>query len=711
MTASHGTEAGAGPERRFDQGLGVGEPSLQQRQARLDHGGHEASRRLAHLGGQALRRVEGLPVLRHPAGQEEHHGAVVLASAFSLLVLRGAGHRPQFLGDRQPPLRVAGPHQRVHLAGKGVRQSGRVIERPGQGDRLPAERLAWPAVGLVAERDRQVGQYPGADRPRALVACEHGPRLLQEGNHLPVAGAALEREPRIGERGLAQLLGHLVAARDAGRLAELFPGRLALAHPVQRIPQRDQQPAPGLVLPGRPGQAEGSQGHPEQPDRFFIGQQRHRAAPGPPGVADRLAGAADRRRLEEMAGQLGQVRVQVLLVKLLQGLTGLLVQPKAPAGRDAVIQGVADQRVAEPQQAGRAGNRGHQPGGDARVQDVQQLARRESGKLFQRGQRELAPEHRRQAEYPAAWLWQARRPPPDDRADPFRDGQRQPRRVDGPLQAALGGQQPGHLPHEQRVALGAAVHGRHHALPRHDPGDLLDEAGDAGLIQAGKPNVPGRRFAGKLRQRDGQRVAAVQLNVAVGAQHQHPGVAELAGSEPQQQDRGRVSGMQIIQHEHQRLPGPGIAQERGHRVEQAEPGALRFHRRGRADIGQHLGDLRHDLRDEGGARSQLRPELLAVETADQGPQRLHPRPVRRCPAGLPAPPPRHLDPAIPGPRRRLTGQAALPDPRIPGQQEQPARPAGRVVEPGQQLSQLAVPPDQCRCCPQPILHPAPLSCR
>ena len=219
--------------------------------------------------------------------------------------------------------------------------------------------------------------------------------------------------------------------------------------------------------------------------------------------------------------------------------------------------------------------------------------------------------------------------------------------------------------------------------------------------------MPGRRFAGKLRQRDGQRMAAIQLNVAVGAQHQDPGLTQLPGSKPQQQDRWRIGGVQIIQHEHQRLPGPGIAQERGHRVEQAEPGALRFHRRGRADIGQDLGHLRHHLRDEGGARPQLRHQFLAANAADQGPQRLHPRPVRGCPAGLPAPPPHHLEPAIAGPRRRLIRQAALPDPGVSGQQEQPAAPAGRVVEPGQQLTQLAVPAHQYRWRPQPIPHQAP----
>ena len=298
---------------------------------------------------------------------------MVLACVFQLPVLHGAGHRSQLLGDRQPPLRVAGPHQRVQPAGKGVTQRRRVTGRPGKSDRLPAERIAWPAVGLVAERDRQRGEHPRADRPRALFLREHGPRLLQEGNHLPVAGAALERVARIGERDLAQLLGHPVAARDVSCPAEFFPGRLPLAHLGQGIAQREQQPAPGLVLPGRPGQAEGGQGHLEQPGRLFVGQERQRAVPGALGVADRLAGVADRRRLEEMAGQLGQVRVQVLPVKRLQGLAGLLMQPKALAGRDALIQGVADQHMGEPETAGRAGNRGHHAGRDALIQDVEQL--------------------------------------------------------------------------------------------------------------------------------------------------------------------------------------------------------------------------------------------------------------------------------------------------------------------------------------------------
>lgn len=68
--------------------------------------------------------------------------------------------------------------------------------------------------------------------------------------------------------------------------------------------------------------------------------------------------------------------------------------------------------------------------------------------------------------------------------------------------------------------------------------------------------MPGRRLPGKLRERDGQRMIAVEVNISVGAQHQDAGLSEFPGNKPQQQDRGRIGGMQIIQDEHQRLPGP-----------------------------------------------------------------------------------------------------------------------------------------------------------
>jgi hypothetical protein len=97
--------------------------------------------------------------------------------------------------------------------------------------------------------------------------------------------------------------------------------------------------------------------------------------PGPLGIASRHAGAAARRRLEEMVGQLGQVRAQIWRVQRLERLPGRLVQPEALAGRDALIQAVADQCVREPQPARSTGNLRHHPGSNAVVEDVQPSAR------------------------------------------------------------------------------------------------------------------------------------------------------------------------------------------------------------------------------------------------------------------------------------------------------------------------------------------------
>jgi hypothetical protein len=141
-------------KRRFDQGLSIGESSLQQRPIRLKSGGEPAPRRLAQLGSQALHCFEGLPVFRDPAGLEEDQGAVLFAFQFQLLVLRGARHHTQLLGNRQPLGRIVRTVERGAPPGQGIGQRRRIVAPAGESDRFPAKRVAWPAVGLVAERGR-----------------------------------------------------------------------------------------------------------------------------------------------------------------------------------------------------------------------------------------------------------------------------------------------------------------------------------------------------------------------------------------------------------------------------------------------------------------------------------------------------------------------------------------------------------------------------
>jgi len=81
--------------------------------------------------------------------------------------------------------------------------------------------------------------------------------------------------------------------------------------------------------------------------------------------------------------------------------------------------------------------------------------------------------------------------------------------------------------------------------------------GDA-LVQA---------LAAQGGDRLGQRVLAVQFDVAVGVQQQEPHAGQLAGEELEEQQRGRVRPVQIVQRDHQGLPGCRILEKVGDAVE------------------------------------------------------------------------------------------------------------------------------------------------
>ena len=71
--------------------------------------------------------------------------------------------------------------------------------------------------------------------------------------------------------------------------------------------------------------------------------------------------------------------------------------------------------------------------------------------------------------------------------------------------------------------------------------------------------------------------------------------AELAGEEPQEQQRGRVGRVQIVQDEHDRPALGGVAQELGGRVEQAKARALGVQRGRLRQVGEALAQLGHQL--------------------------------------------------------------------------------------------------------------------
>ena len=87
--------------------------------------------------------------------------------------------------------------------------------------------------------------------------------------------------------------------------------------------------------------------------------------------------------------------------------------------------------------------------------------------------------------------------------------------------------------------------------------------------------------------------------------------------------------MDVVQHDHDRLPRRGIRQEGSHAVEQAEARLVGFDRRGRWQIWQRPPDLRDDLGDCGGARAKCAFERALRNRIDEGADALKPRPIAR----------------------------------------------------------------------------------
>jgi len=190
-------------------------------------------------------------------------------------------------------------------------------------------------------------------------------------------------------------------------------------------------------------------------------------------------------------------------------------------------------------------------------------------------------------------------PPPHHLADALRDGGLPPRL--GLAQPALRGEQPDDLTDEERVAARLVADPLSELTGRAlDTGDQLDEPADTGGIEPPQRDPPRTLGRGQVRERFGKRVVTAELDVAVGADHEQPGVGELAGEEPQQEQRRFVGPVEVVEHEHERAGLRGAREEARNRVEEAKARLLRRERRRALEVTEPLGqfgdDLRHDRR-------------------------------------------------------------------------------------------------------------------
>ncbi len=434
------------------------------------------------------------------------------------------------------------------------------------------------------------------------------------------------------------------------------------------------------MLVGLGEQRQRAQGRVEELRGALVGEARERLVAGLLGVPEGAGRVGRRGTLDEVVGELARGG-GVMLQRLADGD----VQMCAPGHRQVAVDRLADQPVHEAQAPGRArrvlDELTHQRG----VEVLQRPCARRPRHAVERRQGELAALDRRDLQQRAGGRRQGQQPPADRVAHAV--GQRRAcARVQWLAEAPLGGQQAHHLVGVERVAVGQ-LQQRAHELVRglaaaavQDQGAQVD-VGEAGEVQA----------APEARQ---LAVDRLDLRVATGArvvmggddEHRHPG--EHPRHEGQQQQRGLVGGLQVVDHDEQGALGAQRAQEQRDGVEQGEARAVGL--QGLGDLGQveALAHLGGEAADPAGAGTQPPAQLVVGGARGQLADHLHPGPEGGRAAAVPAAGP---DDARPGAPRLLAeglGQARLADPGLAGEQHEAAPARGGVGQRGSQVRQL-----------------------
>ena len=130
--------------------------------------------------------------------------------------------------------------------------------------------------------------------------------------------------------------------------------------------------------------------------------------------------------------------------------------------------------------------------------------------------------------------------------------------------------------------------------------------------------------------------AAADRGLLVGAGHHHGRAAQGSRDEVEQRERFTVGGVQIVDHDEERVACADVPEERRDRVEEREPRLLRAQRPKRLDPGHTLAQLGKDLCDPVRTSAELALNGGGVATVDERAKRLRPRPVGGRPRILPA---------------------------------------------------------------------------
>ena len=406
-----------------------------------------------------------------------------------------------------------------------------------------------------------LGQAREQPRPqRALGVAERGERLLEPGDVGGVGGDRHVEAPAGAERGAGQDLG---VAGDLHRLVERRAGP-GLAGLPAHVAEGDQEVRAAVHLERLP----------EVPGGFLVGVRGDRLAGGGGAVLDRGLRPADLAGGEEVVRELAGRGAGGL-----ERAAGAQVQADAAGVGGRVVERLAHERVGEGEAIDLLGVLAHDAGAQRLLQRVEQLLARPPHHRLERGEAEVAAEHRGGGQR----LDGLRLEPREAARDQVLDA----------LGHALGlgrlGQAAQHLLDEERVAGGAAVEA---------VGELgvADELRGVRLLQAAERDPLDHVLAAEVGEQPRRVGDEVGLLVAHRHQHEQRRPLEAADDVAEQQQRRHARPLEVLDDEQQRPLGGDAPEQRGDGLEQPVAAVLPLARL-RGDAAQ--------LRDQRGERLEV----------------------------------------------------------------------------------------------------------
>jgi hypothetical protein len=230
-------------------------------------------------------------------------------------------------------------------------------------------------------------------------------------------------------------------------------------------------------------------------------------------------------------------------------------------------------------------------------------------------------------------------------------------------------------------------------LRRGDSGRELDERGHIRLGEPAEAHLL-RHEAAQLGKARGDGLVLGGLVFAIRPHEDDIHLRKLAREEVEHEQGRFVRCVEVLEHEQDRLLLRRATHELGDRVEEPEARAVRIEGTRSGQIGVEVGELGQELREVGGPFAEQHPERFRILRPHERSERLHPRPVRRRAARLPAAAPQHVRPSLLRPAGEFVGEAALADPRLADEQEEPPTAGQRVVEPGLERVELPLAADE-----------------